>query len=89
MLTRVPIVNRAEARELTGKEWGKLALTVCAVKVAASELLGRHVCDLHGPLLEGQQFYAMPADRARREVRAGRPLLLEKISKRYVYVRTL
>ncbi len=92
MQTMVPIVTRAEAKAVTGKEWNKAALVRCAVKVAASELLGRHVdelCNLRQiPLSGGDEFYAMPA-RERREIRAGALMRIQKISKRYVYVRTL
>lgn len=93
MQTTVPIVSRAEMRAITGREWSKRKLIECAALIGASELLGRPVDELHNrthfTLEGGDKVYAMPTDRHRREVRAGAELLIEKVSKRYVYMRTL
>ncbi len=93
MQTRVPIVSRAEMRSITGREWSKKRLIDCAMLTGASELLGRPVEQVfnasHYPPQDGDTIYALPLDRQRREVRAGAELLIEKVSKRYVYMRTL
>lgn len=86
MQTRVPIVSSAFERDLTGQKVHRMVRVMRAVMTGASELLGRHVEDLHPS--GDNTYYAMPK-RERRERRAGMQVEVEKITKRFVYLKGL